>query len=49
MLTKPSTPEAKPAYTAERAGAARREARFKRDISHRKRPVKHERKSFLSL
>jgi len=34
MQTKPSTVEAKPVYTAEKAGATRRQTRFKRDKSH---------------
>ncbi|CAH8254669.1 unnamed protein product [Arabidopsis lyrata] len=37
MLVKPSTPEAKPAYTTEKASAARQETRLKRGQSHRKR------------
>ncbi|VYS59211.1 unnamed protein product [Arabidopsis thaliana] len=34
MQTKPSTVEAKPVYTAEKAGATRRQTRFKRGKSH---------------
>ncbi|CAL9216450.1 unnamed protein product [Arabidopsis halleri] len=36
MQTKPSTPEAKPVYTAEKAGATKRQIRLKWDKSHRK-------------